>query len=194
MASDWLSVKRPPTRRLIAFAPVLCHGTGWYRRFGPYSREDLLDLYEAYRNLDGRRKGKVALRDLIKTPFIEANADFRALLERQYYGREGGETRQVTLSEALKMTFPLVSKAERRQVMVLIDMYEHHLGRTTRKAAVDLNTQRLTTLKALFQVRRRVAVVEDWASHRLGSCVCLWSRRRRGVTSYAMPCSGLSDV
>lgn len=133
----------------------------------------MLDLYEAYRNLDGRRKGKVALRDLIKTPFIEANADFRALLERQYYGREGGETRQVTLSEALKMTFPLVSKAERRQVMVLIDMYEHHLGRTTRKAAVDLNTQRLTTLKALFQVRRRVDVVKDWASRRLGSCPCL---------------------
>jgi hypothetical protein len=117
-------------------------------------------LYDAFRTLDHRRRGTVPLRDLLVCKFIETNPDFRALLAKQYYGSEGGETKVVSLKQALRLVFPLMGRTERRQVMVLIEMYEIHLNRTVKKEVVETSDQKLVLLKSLFEVRP-VQLCED---------------------------------
>jgi hypothetical protein len=95
----------------------------------------------------------VALRDLLGCKFMETNPDFRAALVKEYYGAEGGEGKVLSLKQALRLVFPLMGRHERRQVLVLIEMYEHHLSRSVKKAVVDVSDQKLALLKSLFEVR-----------------------------------------
>jgi WD40 repeat protein len=159
------------TKFLIAAARRL--NTFLRRRFGPYPRDEFMNFFDAFRSVDPRKTDKASLRDLLATPFAQLNREYRTQLEKAYFGRENGEARMLTMQEALRLVFPILTGADRREAMLLITMYEDGLKPVeTAKKSLDLDHEKMSQLKGLFDVSGmlRCAVRSGFAHHPSSQC------------------------
>jgi hypothetical protein len=97
----------------------------------------------------------VGVQELLDAAYFRERPDCRQRLERQMYGRKGGAARQITLEETMRICLPLLGSGERREALVLVDMYVKHTSRRGRAEVKEvMGEEKIGLLRALFQVGR----------------------------------------
>lgn len=136
-------------------------------RFGPYSRDDVVNLYRTFRKLDQDRSGSITLQELFGGAGLFAGTHMQDNVMSIFSSVDEDQSGQIDLPELCRAVFSDAASHVLDDILRLCSLLDA-VERTRKAKKKTLTPDQLEELEAIFKVRRVATALR----------VCMWMLTR----------------
>lgn len=121
-------------------------------RFGPYSREDVVNIYRTFRKLDQDQSGSITLQELFGGAGLFSGTHMQDNVASIFSSVDEDQSGQIELPELCRAVFTGASAADLEDIFRLCELLDA-VDKSRKAKKKQLSPEQLKELEALFKVR-----------------------------------------